>query len=80
MKIGIVTNTSWNIFNFRAPLIRKFIELGFEVVAIAPEDEHSVKILAMGCAYVPIKINNTGSTPFADFKLYRKLKKVYKTT
>jgi len=79
MKIGIVTNTSWNIFNFRKPLILKFIELGFEVVAIAPEDEHSAKLSDMGCVYVPVEINNTGSTPLADFRLYRKLIKVYKT-
>ncbi|WP_422360688.1 glycosyltransferase family 4 protein [Reichenbachiella sp.] len=77
MRIAITINTSWNIYNFRLGLIRAFINQGHDVVAIAPYDEYSNKLEEVGCEYVPITMDNTGSNPFKDFALLRQLKKVY---
>jgi len=38
--IALVSNTTWNIYNFRLNLIDKFLAEGMEVVVIAPIDEY----------------------------------------
>lgn len=39
-KIAIVDNSTWNIYNFRLPLIKLLKRKGFEVVVIAPVDNY----------------------------------------
>lgn len=78
MRIAITINTSWNIFNFRSGMVKAFINSGHEVIAIAPADDFSQKLIEMGCTYVPISMDNTGGNPIADFVLFRSLKKTYK--
>lgn len=39
MRIAVVLNTSWNIFNFRMGLVRALLAQGHEVHTIAPRDE-----------------------------------------
>ncbi|UXP33639.1 glycosyltransferase family 4 protein [Reichenbachiella agarivorans] len=78
MKIAITVNTSWNIYNFRSGLIRAIIAQGHQVIAIAPEDEFSQRLVDMGCTFRSIKMDNTGSNPITDLKLYLQLKKIYK--
>lgn len=38
--IGLITNSGWNIYNYRRPLLRAFKEKGWEVTIIAPIDEY----------------------------------------
>jgi len=39
-SIVFVTNSTWNIYNFRQSLIKKFLQEGFEVSVVAPVDEY----------------------------------------
>lgn len=66
MKIAIAINTSWNIYNFRRGLIQRFLDEGHEVVAIAPPDEYSAKLAALGCSYVPLPMSASGMNPITD--------------
>jgi len=70
MRIAIVINTSWNIYNFRSGLIQAFLAKGWEVVAIAPKDDFSDRLVAMGCEFIPIQMDNKGSNPFKDLGLF----------
>lgn len=70
MKIVISANTSWNLINFRSGLIRNLIANGFEVVALAPEDQHSCRLADLGCSFVPIKMQNHGVSPIQDALLF----------
>ena len=72
MKIAIVINTSWNIYNFRMGLVKKLQDEGHEVVAIAPVDDYSAKLVAEGCEFVPISMENKGTNPIKDFLLILK--------
>ena len=72
MKIAIVINTSWNIYNFRMGLVKKLQEEGHEVVAIAPVDDYSAKLVAEGCVFVPVSMENKGTNPIKDFLLILK--------
>lgn len=78
MKIAITINTSWNIYNFRMGLIRKLLELGHEVLTIAPADDFSQKLEDVGCIFCPLEMENTGSNPFKDYQVFRQLKTIYK--
>ncbi|WP_210488272.1 glycosyltransferase family 4 protein [Rufibacter aurantiacus] len=79
MRIAIVINKSWNIFNFRLSLVKALLAAGHEVVAIAPEDAYSAKLVAEGCQFVPLPMESKGTNPFKDMLLVRKFLKAYKS-
>ncbi len=70
MKITIALNTSWNLVNFRSGLIRALVERGYEVVAIAPDDEYSPRLKALGCRFVALPMDNKGTNPLRDLLLF----------
>lgn len=68
--VVIAINTSWNILNFRAGLIRTLLAQGWRVTALAPEDESVPALLDLGCEVHPIEIDNKGTSPLRDIQLY----------
>ncbi|MFB9863450.1 glycosyltransferase family 4 protein [Rufibacter immobilis] len=79
MRIAIVINKSWNIFNFRLSLVRALLAAGHEVVAIAPEDAYSAKLVAEGCTFVPLPMESKGTNPIKDMLLIRKFLQAYQS-
>jgi len=69
-KIVIVLNTAWNLFNFRAGLIRALVAQGYEVVAVAPADEYASRLAELGCRFVALDMDNKGTHPVRDFLLF----------
>lgn len=78
MKVAIVINTSWNIYNFRLGLLKALASENFTVYAIAPKDQFSEKLQELGFHFIPIKMENKGNNPLADFYLFYQLLKIYK--
>lgn len=78
VRVAITINTSWNIYNFRLGLVKAFQEKGWEVLAIAPEDEYSPLLEEEGCRFIPIKMENKGSNPLRDLSLLHDLYRIYK--
>jgi len=78
MKIAIVLNTSWNIYNFRSGLVTALLNEGHEVVAIAPRDEYSDKLVNLGCTYSEVKMDSRGANPLKDIALTYELYRIYK--
>ena len=78
MRIAIVINTSWNIFNFRMSLVRALQAEGHEVLAIAPPDDYSARLEAAGCRFIPLPMANKGTRPDQDFGLMRRLATIYR--
>lgn len=77
MKIAIVLNTSWNIYNFRLNLIRKFLAEGHEVHTIAPYDEYTPYLTEAGCIHHTIKMDSRGANPIKDSALILELLLLY---
>ncbi len=48
MRIAIVSNTAWYLFNFRMNLMRALANAGHTVVAVAPMDGYAARIEARG--------------------------------
>jgi len=78
MRVAIVINSSWNIYNFRKNLIKTLLERGDEVIAIAPRDEYSAKLEALGCKFYPVGMNTTGVNPLRDLLLLFRLIFIYR--
>ncbi|MFT6709911.1 MAG: hypothetical protein ACJATO_000288, partial [Arenicella sp.] len=80
--ITLSANTSWYLYNFRASTIRRFLEEGYRVVCLSPDDGYGQKIeQEFGCQWQELAIDNLGSNPLKDiglvlrfWQLYRQLK------
>lgn len=78
MKIAIVLNTSWNIYNFRMGLIKSLQAAGHEVIAIAPHDEFTDRLVEAGCTYYNVKMDSRGANPLKDMLLTFELLGIYR--
>jgi glycosyltransferase involved in cell wall biosynthesis len=78
MRIGIVINSSWNIYNFRQGLIKQLLSDGHEVAAIAPDDGFGEKITTLGCQFYHLPMATKGTNPIQDMALSYRLYQLYK--
>ena len=77
-NIAIVSNTSWYVYNFRKGLVRKLIDAGYNVLAIAPKDRFVQEIKLLGCTFIELKnINSKGKNPLQDILLTLELRKLF---
>ena len=58
MKIVILSNSTWNIYNFRKDLLKSFLEKGNEIYVIAP-DNNNLKQKINKINLINIRLNNT---------------------
>ena len=80
MRYAIVANTSWNIFRFRLPLVRKLIAEHHDVILIAPTDRYSAELIDLGFSFFSLdELTRSYKQPwkdiYASFKLKQLLKK-----
>lgn len=78
MIIAITANTSWYLYNFRKNTITSLITAGYDVVAVAPEDEYSDKLVSLGCSFIDIDIDKGGTNPIKDLKTLFSFYKIFK--
>ena len=81
MRIAVVLNTSWNIYNFRMNFVKALLAEGHEVHTFAPDDKYTPKLTEAGCIHHPIKMDSRGANPIKDlgllielFLLYRRVR------
>ena len=79
MKIAIVLNTSWNVYNFRLGLINALRDNGHQVVILAPSDQYSHRLTELGFEFYPIKMDSRGVNPVKDSRLLWELYQLYKS-
>jgi len=78
MRIAIVLNTSWNIYNFRMNFVRALISDGHEVHTIAPHDDYTHYLVEAGCVHHDLKMDSRGANPIKDFLLVFELLSAYR--
>jgi glycosyltransferase involved in cell wall biosynthesis len=78
MRIAIVLNTSWNIYNFRMNFVRALIADGHEVHTIAPHDQYTHYLTEAGCVHHDLKMDSRGANPIKDFLLVFELLSAYR--
>ena len=78
MRIAIVINTSWNIYNFRMNFIRTLLEQGHEVHTVAPCDEYTKRLTSAGCIHHKVRMDSRGANPLKDSALIFELFMIYR--
>jgi glycosyltransferase involved in cell wall biosynthesis len=78
MKVAIVLNTSWNIYNFRMNFVKALLAKGFEVHTVAPEDDFTHYLKEAGCIHHPLKMDSRGINPIKDTALIIELWSIYR--
>lgn len=78
MRIAIVLNTSWNIYNFRMNFVQTLLNKGYEVHTIAPEDDYTHRLVAAGCIHHRVKMDSRGANPIKDSALILELYLIYR--
>ena len=63
LKIALVANTSWYLHNFRPTLMDALQQEGHEVVAVAPQDAYSRKLVEAGFAHHHIPLDQRSINP-----------------
>lgn len=68
--IVLTANTAWYIANFRSNLIGRLQENGHQITVLAPQSDSFEQLRALGCNVVDIKMDNKGTNPIADGRLF----------
>lgn len=77
-RIAISINASWNIYNFRAGLIRAFQAAGHEVVALSPPDAWAARLAELGVRHVAVPMDSAGVSPLHDLALLARYRRALK--
>lgn len=77
-KVIIVLNSSWNLVNFRANLIRAILASGREVVALAPDDGYGEHVRSLGCRFINLPMDTTGTNPARDAYLLARFFRIFR--
>ena len=78
MRIAVVLNTSWNIYNFRMNFVSALLSQGYEVHTIAPVDEYTQFLRNAGCIHHNVKMDSRGANPVKDSLLIGELFVIYR--
>lgn len=73
MRIGFVTNTAWNLVNFRLGLMRSLQNLGHQVVALAPADQYSELLRAEGFEFLEVPMDGQSVSPLTEARTILRL-------
>ncbi|MCZ8112956.1 MAG: glycosyltransferase family 4 protein [Betaproteobacteria bacterium] len=72
-RVMIGLNAAWNLANFRGGLIRALLAAGYEVVAVAPTDDHVQRVRELGARFVALPMDSRGRHPGRDLLLLWRL-------
>lgn len=74
MKIALIANTSWYLYNFRRNLISALKAAGHEVVAIGSPDGYDCRLEIEGFSQRTVPFNQVGVNPVREFQTVRALR------
>ncbi|QOI96043.1 MAG: glycosyltransferase family 4 protein [Flammeovirgaceae bacterium] len=78
MRVAVVLNTSWNIYNFRMNLIKSLQARGHEVHTVAPNDDYTQRLIEAGCTHHEVRMDSRGANPVKDIALVFELRSIYR--
>ncbi len=76
-RVAIVSNSAFNIYNFRLNLANFIRDRGYEIFFVAPKDEFTPRIVKEGYLIEDVFINPKGNNPLEDKKTIDDFKKIY---
>jgi glycosyltransferase involved in cell wall biosynthesis len=77
LKIAVVANTGWYLYNFRRNLMLSLKAMGHEAIAIAPTDNYAKSLRNDDIEFFDVQFHGAGVNPFSEFGTVIKLRKVF---
>lgn len=78
MRIAIISNTSWSIFNFRLKLLEALVKAGHEVIVIGSKDKYLARLRALGITAAGIPFSRDGTHPIKELRTVYSIRKALK--
>ncbi len=79
MRIVILYNSCWYVYLLRRGLIRALLSRGYTITVVAPRDEYTERVIALGVAFQHINLTRCGTNPLRELMLLHKLLGVLRT-
>jgi len=70
MKLVISSNSSWNLMNFRAGLIKALLKAGHQITCIIPRGEASQSLRELGVEIQEVYIDATGASLIGEIRYF----------
>ena len=77
-RIVFTTNSAQGLANIRGPIVRAFVEAGFEVHILAPLDGYTQVFTSMGLHCHTLKMELYGRNPLSELALVSQLRSIYR--
>ncbi len=78
MRIAVIANTSWYLYNFRLSLMQALMAAGHEVVAVGPPDDYVDKLAAAGIRHRTIPLAGASVNPLRELRTVWALHRVFR--
>ena len=78
MRIAVVSNTCWYLFNFRLNLMLALQAAGHTVVAVAPDDVYAQRLRDAGVSFEAVPISGGGTHPLRELQSVLRLGAVFR--
>ena len=79
MHVLMTVNAAWNIWNFRKPLVEALLADNHRVSVLAPHDEASDQLAAIGCDVHLLSMSAKGLNPLEGPRLQRQFQAAFRT-
>ena len=78
LKFVFLANISWNIYNYRLPLIEALQGAGHTVLLLAPHDEYTRLLEQKGFRSTNLRMSQRGLTPLGELSTVRRIYSFYR--
>ena len=78
LHIIMTANATWNIWNFRRPVVEALLADGNRVTVLAPLDDAVRDLEHLGCRVRPLAMSVKGLNPLEDLKLQCRFKRIFR--
>jgi glycosyltransferase involved in cell wall biosynthesis len=78
LKILLVANTGWYLYNFRLPLARFLRSRGIEAVLVSPKDPYVERLQAEGFRWIEYRLDRRSLNPFSELLAVTRLRSIYR--
>jgi glycosyltransferase involved in cell wall biosynthesis len=68
LKIALIANSAWYLYNFRRPLMVALKQAGHEVEAISAPDPYGPRLQAEGWRWHPLALEASGTNPLRELR------------
>lgn len=78
MKIAVVSNTAWYLYNFRMNLMQALRSAGHTVIAVAAADMYAQVIAEAGVDFEPVPLSGGGMNPLKELRSVAAMHEVFR--